>query len=159
MRSTSAPATGRGGGGVDIEVTDANRPVLAGVAAAIDPAEDRVDAGDDLARAERLGHVVVGADPEADEDVGLGVAGGQHQHRDGAVGLDPPAGFDPVEARRRQVEDDEVGAQRAAELDPGGPVGGGLDGETLGAEASGERVGDELLVLDDGDRARHRRSP
>ncbi len=49
--------------------------------AAVDPAEQGVDPGDQLAGAERLGQVVVSADGEPDHQVGLGVAGRQHEDR------------------------------------------------------------------------------
>ncbi len=39
----------------------------------LDPAQQRVDPGHELAGAERLGEVVVGADLQADDEVGLGV--------------------------------------------------------------------------------------
>ena len=44
-------------------------------------AEDRLHARDELAGRERLRQIVVGADLEADDAVGLLVAGGQHQDR------------------------------------------------------------------------------
>ena len=48
---------------------------------ALDAAQQRPHAGDELAQRERLGHVVVGADAEPDQQVGLLAARGQHQHR------------------------------------------------------------------------------
>ncbi len=81
---------------------------------ALDPAEQRVHPGDELARAERLGEVVVGADGQPDDEVGLGVAGGEHQHRHRAVALDLAAHLDAVEAGEHQVEDHEVGPERSA---------------------------------------------
>ena len=44
------------------------------------------------------------------------------------------------------------GSQLRAQLDAARPVVGDLDGEALGAQAHGERVGDRRLVLDDDDR-------
>ena len=41
------------------------------------------DAGKQLARVERLGHIVVGAELEADDAVGLAVAGGQENEGNG----------------------------------------------------------------------------
>ena len=80
----------------------------------VDPAQQRVDAGDELARAERLRHVVVGADAEPDEQVVLGVAGGEHEDRHRPVGLDALAHLEAVEAGEHEVEDDEVGLQLGA---------------------------------------------
>ena len=101
------------GGAVDLERADAagrgrRRGELGG---ALDPAEQGVGAGDDLAHPERLGDVVVGADAEPDEDVGLVVAGGEHEDRDRADRLDAAAHLEPVEAGQHDVEDDEVGAR------------------------------------------------
>ena len=73
-----------------------------------DPAEHRVDAQRELARAERLGHVVVGADLEADHPVGLLAQRGQHDDRDVALLPQPAAHLDAVDARQHQVEHDEV---------------------------------------------------
>ena len=74
-------------GPVDLDVADLQRRDVtrdAGVgelAGALDPADQGVDPGDQLAHGERLGHVVVGADAQPDQHVGLVVAGGEHQHR------------------------------------------------------------------------------
>ena len=76
-----------------------------------------MDPGDELAGAERLRHVVVGADAEADDEVALGVPGGEHEHRDRALGLDVLADLEAVEAGEHQVEDDQIGLELAAALD------------------------------------------
>jgi hypothetical protein len=44
-----------------------------------------------------------------------------------ALGLDPAAHLDAVEAGEHHVEHDEVGAQAPAQLDAAGPVVGDLD--------------------------------
>ena len=88
---------------------DRRRPGAAvGAGRALDPPQQHPDPGHELARRERLGHVVVGADAEPDEQVGLVVAGGEHQHR--APGGRPaaPAHLEAVEAGQHQVEHDEV---------------------------------------------------
>ena len=66
--------------------------------------------------------------------------------------LDPPAHLEAVEARQHQVEDDEVGPQRVAQLDAGRAVAGDLDVEALAAQPRRDGVGDRRLVLDDDDR-------
>ena len=58
---------------------------LGGVERPIGPAQDRPDARDQLARAERLGQVVVGAELEAEQLVELVVARGEHDDRDRRV--------------------------------------------------------------------------
>ena len=78
--------------------------------------------GDQLPRAERLGEVVVGADGEADDEVGLGVAGGEHQHRHRSVALDLAAHLEAVEAREHEVEHHEVGLEAPVQARrPAGP--------------------------------------
>ena len=88
---------------------------------AVDPAQERVDPGDELPGAERLRHVVVGADAEPDDEVVLGVAGGEHEHRDRPVGLDALAHLEAVEAGEHEVEHDEIGVQLGARSTPAGP--------------------------------------
>ena len=63
-------------------------PSSAGRSAGVDAAQDRPDPGDELARAERLGQVVVGAELEAEQLVQLVVAGGEHDHRQVRVAPD-----------------------------------------------------------------------
>ena len=76
---------------------------------------------DELAGAERLGQVVVGADLEADDEIGLGVTCGEHQHRDRSFTLDLAADVEAVEAGEHEVEHHEVGPEALAELHPAGP--------------------------------------
>ena len=129
-------------------------PVLGGRGAgALDAAQQRVHPGDELAGAERLRQVVVGADGQPDDHVGLRVAGRQHQHRHGAVVLDAPAHLEPVEAGQHQVEHDEIGVNPLAHLDAAGAVGRDLDDEPLTAEPRRDRLRDRRFVFDDDDRA------
>ena len=83
--------------------------LLLDVAAALGrcAAEDALDAGDELARVERLRQVVVGADLEADDLVDVLVAGGQHQDRHVGGLADAPADLEPVDVGQHQVEDDQ----------------------------------------------------
>jgi hypothetical protein len=57
-----------------------------------------------------------------------------------------------VDARQHDVEHDEIGRDPGAQLDAAQAVAGDLDGEALGAQARGERLGDRRLVLHDDDR-------
>ena len=122
-------------------------------ACAVDAAQQRMHARDELARAERLRQVVVGADGQPDDLVGLRVARGQHQHRHGPVVLDAAAHLEAVEAGQHEVEDDEVGTQPLAHLDAAGAVVGDLDDESLTAQASRDRRRDRSFVFDHDDRA------
>ncbi len=76
-------------------------------------AQQRLAARDELAHRERLRHVVVRADAQADEHVGLVVARGEHEDGDRALGLDAPAHLEPVDAGEHDVQHDEVRAQPA----------------------------------------------
>ena len=73
---------------VEDDVADADR--LGGVGRSFGPAQDRPDAGDQLARAERLGQVVVGAQLEPEQLVELVVPGGEHHDRDRRVAAQLP---------------------------------------------------------------------
>src|SRR6266446_1914653 len=66
---------------VDLELADLHVRLLLGVAGT-GAAGDRADAGEQLARRERLGHVVVGAHLEAEDLVTLLDAAGVHDHGD-----------------------------------------------------------------------------
>ena len=57
---------------------------------------------------ERLRHVVVRAELEPDDAIGLLTARGQHDHGQLRVRADPPAELQAVRARQHDVEDDEV---------------------------------------------------
>ena len=114
----------------------------------VHPAQQGVHPGGQLAGAERLREVVVGADRQPDHQVGLGVPSGEHQHRDRPVPLDPSAHLEAVEARQHEVEDDEVGLERLAGGHRGEPVPGDLHGEPLAAQPGRDRLGDRGFVLD-----------
>ena len=74
-----------------------------------EPAQQRPHPGQQLGEAERLADVVVGARVEADDEVHLVRAGGEHQHRQvGQLLAHPPAHLQPVHARQAEVEDQQV---------------------------------------------------
>ena len=70
-------------------------------------AQDRLHAGNQLARVERLRQVVVGADLEADDLVDVLVSCGQHQDRNVGRLADATADLDPVDVGQHQVEHDQ----------------------------------------------------
>jgi hypothetical protein len=113
-------------------------------------AQEAAHAGDELADAEGLGHVVVGAGVDAGDDVGLGAAGGQHEHGgEVAAGAQALEEGQAVDAGEHPVEEDEVVAA-GGELDLGlVAVGGELEVEALGAQELDQAVADRGLVLDD----------
>ena len=118
--------------GIDHERTDADSLAVALTRRRpVGSAEERPHACDELAGAERLHHVVVAADREANLEIRLAVAGGEHEDRHTPVALDLPAHAETVEARKHQVEHDEIGAEAAAEVDALDAVAGRFDLESL----------------------------
>ena len=87
---------------------------LLGLAAA---PEHRAHPGDELPRGERLGHVVVRAELQADDLVDLAVLGGQHDHRDVGALAQRPADLAAGQAGQHEVEQDQVGAGAVEGLD------------------------------------------
>ena len=77
------------------------------------PAQHRAHAGDELLGAEGLDHVVVGAELETDELVGLLAPGGQHDDRHIRRSADLARDLQPVRAGQSKVEDDQVRRPRA----------------------------------------------
>jgi len=78
--------------------------------------EDAVDAKDQLLEEKRLGHVVVSADFEAEQPVGVGRLGGQKQNgHPAAGGAEPPAHLEPVQLRHHDVEDHQIELNSASE--------------------------------------------
>ena len=120
-------------------------------------AQDRAHARDELARVERLRHVVVGADLEADDLVDVLVARGQHQHRQVAGLPDALADLDAVDVGQHQVEDDERRLLRLDELQRLGAARGRADVVAGVLQVRGDERRDRRLVLDDQHRLRLRR--
>ena len=118
-----------------------------------DAAEQRADPQDQLAHAERLDHVVVGADLEADHAIDLLALRRAHDHRDVAGALvlaQLAADLGARQIGQHQIEHDHVG-QRV-----GGRAGEALSAavrephrEALRAQVVLERGGEVDLVLDD----------
>ena len=142
---------------VDAEVTDLEgagdgrrRPELGGT---VDPPQQRADPRDELAHAERLGQVVVRADAQPDQDVGLVVASRQHQHRHRAHRLDPAAHLVPVEPGQHHVEHDQVRLVLGKGLYGGRPVVGLRDVVPLRRQTVAHGPVDHGLVLDHEDPA------
>ena len=100
--------------GVDREPVEA-QPLL-GHDVELGAPQHRANACGELARRERLRHVVVGAELEPDDAVGLLAAGGQHDHGQPGALADPAAELEAVRPGKHQVEDDEVRPLRFDEL-------------------------------------------
>ena len=112
-------------------------------------AQHRADARDHLGAAERLDDVVVGAELEPDDAVGLGPARGQHHDRDVAAAAQRAADVAAVAVGQREVEQDDVGLDLVRELERARRGGGHERLEALARERLGERAGDARLVLDE----------
>ena len=112
-------------------------------------AQDGADAGDELAGAERLDDVVVGAELEAQHAVGLVAAGGEHDHRHALVGAQLAQQVEARAVGEHDVEEHEVGALAPGDLEAGRERAGRLRAEALASEGFRQRNGDRLLVLDE----------
>lgn len=137
---------------VDLQLAEAQDAAArrhGGECCALDAAQQHMHACRELPHRERLGHVVVGADTEADEHVRLVVARREHQHGDRALGLDPAADLQAVEARQHDVEHHQIGLPGLGRVDGGRSVHGRLDEEALGPQAGGDGIDDRRVVLDD----------
>ncbi len=107
------------------------------------------DPGHQLARGERLGDVVVGAEFEPDDLVDLAVAGGDDDDRHLRALPQRAAHLGAGQPGQHQVEQHEVGA---GPVEAGQRVRAGAgdrDLVALAAQHVGQRVGERLLVLDD----------
>jgi hypothetical protein len=114
-------------------------------------------ARDQLARRERLGDVVVGAELEADDAVDLVAARGQEDDRHLARLANPLEDLEAARIGQADVEDDQRRGRLADPLQRflAGRAPGRL--EAVGAQRVLQRVGDAGLVLDDEDPGLHRR--
>jgi hypothetical protein len=92
-------------------VVEGQRRLRASVALA-GAAQQRAHAGDELARAERLGEVVVGAEVEAADAVVLGRLCGEHDDRDVGVAAHLAAHLLAGQVREHEVEDHDARPER-----------------------------------------------
>ena len=90
------------------------------------PAQDGLHPQGELPRAERLGHVVVGAALKPQHPVALLAERGQHDHRQRRPGVPPlaqaPADLQAADSRQHQVEHHQIGPPRRGDLQGGLPV-------------------------------------
>ena len=109
---------------------------------------DRADPGDQLAQPVRLDDVVVGAELEPHDAVGLLPAGGQDDDRDARALAELPADVEAVDVRQAQIEQDKV---RGRGFEGAFARGDARDVVALTLEPGHERVGNGVLVFDDQD--------
>ena len=135
---------------VDAQVADLDRAGAAG--RRVGPAKDGADAGDQLARVERLGDVVVGAQLEPDDRVDVLGARGQHDDRRLAATADLAAHLPAVQLGEHQVEDDERWVVPLVEDERLATFARGQHLEALLLEVEADEIDDVALVVDDQDR-------
>ena len=116
------------------------------------PAQHGADTGDELARAEWLGHVVVSPQLQADQRVRFVVAGRQHDDRHGGIAAQLPRHVEAVETRQTKVEDHQVGAVGARAHERLGAVAGAPHREPGPLQVIADELRDPGLVVDDEDR-------
>ena len=114
-------------------------------------AQHRPHARGELARRERLRHVVVGAELEPDDAVGLLAARRQQDHRERRAGADPAAELEPVRSREHHVEHDEVGRLLLEQLARAVAVVGLERRVALALEVAHDDLAHDRLVVDDED--------
>jgi hypothetical protein len=123
----------------EVELHFAERVLVAG-GDAMHAAEHGLDAREELHEAERLGHVVVGAELQADDLVDLLPARGQHDHRSPApVPAQLLADIEAAFLRQHDVEHDQVVISARREPQTFVAVAGHLDGVFLELEAVAQR--------------------
>jgi hypothetical protein len=107
------------------------------------------DPGDQLAVAERLGHVVVGADLQPDHLVDLRVAGGDHDHGNARDLPQLAAHLDAGETGQHEVEQHDVRAGASELVQTGTTVAGSDDLVPFAAQHVRGGLAVALLVLDE----------
>jgi hypothetical protein len=138
------------GGGVDLELGDAQRrlgAVLVGLVAA----QHGIDAGDELGGGEGLDDVVVGAEAQAVDAVGLVAPGGEEDDRDARTRALPqqPHDLEPVETGQHEVEHDEVWVPGRDAGEGGVPVAGDARVVVRALEVARHDLRDRRLIVDD----------
>jgi D-alanyl-D-alanine carboxypeptidase/D-alanyl-D-alanine-endopeptidase (penicillin-binding protein 4) len=133
------------GSAVDLELAD-----LLGAAAARRrgrrrPSGDGSDARHQLSQPEGLDEVVVGAELQPDDPIGLLAPGAHDDDRHIAAGPQPTADLVAVDVGEPEVEQDDVGGRRVEGLAAGGDV---PHVEPVPFQPRDQRLGDGAVVLD-----------
>jgi hypothetical protein len=114
-----------------------------------------LDPGEQLARAEGLGEIVVGAHLQSDDAVGLLAARGEHDDRHVRAAAQVAAQLQPVGARQHQVEDDQVGTRGLERAAHGLAVRRGGDAVALLVQILAQEAARLGVVVDDQDVVLH----
>ena len=102
----------------------------------------------ELAWRERLGHVVVGSELEADDPIGLFAERGEEDHRRVGASPDPATELEPVDPGKHHVEDDERGRFRLEDPLRLLAVAGLQRAVAVAAEVARDDVAHRRLVVD-----------
>ena len=114
------------------------------------PAQNRMDAGQQLTWIEGLGQVVICAHFQADNAVNLVSLGGQHDDRRMVVlSAQTAADAEAIFTRHHQIKDDQMIMFAAAHLVHLGTIGSGFDFKALFAEIADQQVAQAGVVIDD----------
>ena len=115
-------------------------------------AQHRPHAGDQLAGAERLGHVVVRAELKPDQLVGFVVAGGEHDDRHARVAPQSVGHLEAIQAWEAKIEDHQVGVIRPRPHQRLRPVASASHRKSSAFQVVAHQLRDLGLVVDDQDR-------
>jgi hypothetical protein len=138
---------------VDIDVAKSlvHRPVRFGTMLRRAP-EQRFDTGEELEHAERLGDVVIGAEPEPANLVGLLAPRGENQHRHAqSVFAQRAQHAISIEARQHQIQNHQIGVALPRALETTRTAFGDIDLVALDLEVVPQAEGEVGVVLDDED--------
>ena len=143
--------------GVHLEASGAQRGRLLGGQGTRRPPKHSLDAGSQLARRERLGDVVIRAQLQSGDAIGLLAASGEHDDRHGHRRPQPAADLEATQRRQHQVEDDEIGWIVERVLQALDTVVNGAHSVSLALEVAADHLGHIGIVLDDQHTRRRRR--
>jgi len=113
--------------------------------------QDALDAREQLARAERLRQVVVGAHLQADDAVDFLGARGEHDDRQARAGAQVAAQREAAVAGQHEVEHHDVGRAAFEHAPHLAPVGRERDAKTVALQVLAEQLADLGVVVDDQD--------
>ena len=122
---------------------------------AVAASQHGLDAQDQLARAERLGHVVVRAEFQAGDAVTLVRSSGEHDDRDVGGGAQLARDFLAGHVGQAEVQHDEVRPRVGGHRDRLGAGTRREDTQALALEVAADELPDLGFVLDDQDQRRH----
>src|SRR5690349_4611306 len=132
---------------VELELAEGDR--VARRRGSVAAPEDRAHPCRELARRERLRHVVVGAELEPHDAVGFLTARGEEDHGQARASPDPAAEREAVRPRQHHVEHDEARLALLDELPRGVPVRRRQRAEAVALEVANDDVPHDRLVVDD----------